>query len=156
MKNVKNYMNGLNYPIIDFTSSGLTHAYSGFTTEPNKYRVGEVVSQKSFGLLKVNFNTKSIQMEISERDYDLLVDTEIVVDVMLGSTNISISEFLKLGDGDIISLYKAAGSGGEIYVNSRIIGTGDIIVIDDKLAVRVQDSMDSDNVVRYFFDENLV
>lgn len=95
-------------------------------------------------------------MEISERDYDLLVDTEIVVDVMLGNTNISVSEFLKLSDGDIISLQKPAGSGGEIYVNSRIIGTGDIIVIDDKLAVRVQDSMDSDNVVRYFFEEHMI
>lgn len=95
-------------------------------------------------------------MEISERDYDLLVDTEITVDVMLGNTNITISEFLKLSDGDIISLNKPAGSGGDIYVNSRIIGTGDIIVIDDKLAVRVQDSMDSDNVVRYFFEENMI
>jgi len=95
-------------------------------------------------------------MEISERDYDLLVDTEIVVDVMLGSTNISVMEFLNLADGDIISLHKPAGSGGEIYVNTRIIGTGDIIVIDDKLAVRVQDSMDSDNVVRYFFEEHMI
>lgn len=95
-------------------------------------------------------------MEISERIYDLLVDTEIVVDVMLGSTNISISQFLKLSEGDVISLHKPAGTGGEIYVNSRIIGTGDIIVIDEKLAVRVQDAMDSDNVVRYFFEENMI
>ena len=95
-------------------------------------------------------------MEISERDYDLLVDTEIVVDVMVGSTNITVSEFLKLSDGDIVSLHKPAGTGGEIYVNTRIIGTGDIIVIDDKLAVRVQDSMDSDNVVRYFFEEHMI
>jgi len=95
-------------------------------------------------------------MEISERDYDLLVDTEIVVDVMLGSTNISVMDFLNLTDGDIISLHKPAGSGGEIYVNTRIIGTGDIIVIDDKLAVRVQDSMDSDNVVQYFFEEHMI
>ncbi|MBU3015503.1 FliM/FliN family flagellar motor switch protein [Poseidonibacter lekithochrous] len=94
-------------------------------------------------------------MEISERDYDILVDTEIVVDVMLGNSNISVAEFLKLSDGDIISLNKAAGSGGDIYVNSRIVGTGDIIVIEDKLAVRVQDTMDSDNVVRYFFEENM-
>lgn len=94
-------------------------------------------------------------MEISERDYDILVDTEITVDVMLGNSDITIAEFLKLSDGDIISLDKPAGSGGDIYVNQRIIGTGDIIVIDDKLAVRVQDAMDSDNVVRYFFDENL-
>ena len=94
-------------------------------------------------------------MEISERDYDILVDTEIVVDVMLGNSDISIAEFLKLSDGDIISLNKTAGSGGDIYVNSRIVGTGDIIVIGDKLAVRVQDAMDSDNVVRYFFEENM-
>ena len=95
-------------------------------------------------------------MEISERDYDLLVDTEIVVDVILGNINISVSEFLKLSEGDIVSLHKTAGSGGEIYVNTRIIGTGDIIVIEDKLAVRVQDSMDSDNVVHYFFEEHMI
>ncbi len=92
-------------------------------------------------------------MEISERDYDLLVDTEIVVDVMLGNSMVTIKEFLDLGEGDILSLDKTAGSGGDIFVNSRIIGTGDIIVMDEKLAVRVQDSMDCDNVVRYFFEE---
>ncbi len=97
-----------------------------------------------------------IMMDISERDYDLLVDTEITVDVMLGSTDITIKEFLNLSEGDILSLNKNAGAGGDVYVNSRIIGTGDIIVMDEKLAVRVQDSMDSDNVVRYFFEEKLV
>lgn len=94
-------------------------------------------------------------MEITERDYDLLVDTEIVVDVMLGNANITIKEFLELSSGDILSLDKIAGSGGDIYVNKRIVGTGDIIVMDEKLAVRVQETMDSDNVVRYFFEENM-
>jgi flagellar motor switch protein FliN/FliY len=95
-------------------------------------------------------------MEINDRVYDLLVDTQITVDVMLGAANITIKEFLDLGEGDILSLDKSAGAGGDIYVNSRIIGTGDIIVIDEKLAVRVQDAMDSDNVVRYFFEENML
>ena len=95
-------------------------------------------------------------MEITERTYDLLVDTEIVVDVNLGTTEISVEEFLKLSEGDIISLQKPAGSGGDIYVNSRIIGTGDIIVMDEKLAVRIQDAMNSDSVVRYFFEENMI
>lgn len=93
-------------------------------------------------------------MEISDRDYDLLVDTEINVDVMLGNANITVKEFLELGEGDILSLDKTAGAGGDIYVNQRIIGTGDIIVMDEKLAVRVQDAMDSDSVVRYFFEES--
>jgi flagellar motor switch protein FliN/FliY len=95
-------------------------------------------------------------MEISERDYDLLVDTEITVDVMLGSNYITVRDFLNLQDGDILSLDKSAGAGGDIYVNSRIVGTGDIIVIDERLAVRVQDAMDSDNVVRFFFEEKML
>ena len=93
-------------------------------------------------------------MNITDRDYDLLVDTEIIVDVMLGNSTITLKEFLNLGEGDILSLDKAAGSGGDIYVNQRIVGTGDIIVMEEKLAVRLQDSMDADNVVRYFFEEN--
>ena len=95
-------------------------------------------------------------MEISERDYDLLVDTQITVVVMFGSSDITIKEFLNLSEGDILSLDKNAGAGGDIFVNTRIVGTGDIIVIEEKLAVRLQDSMDSDNVVRYFFDEKLI
>lgn len=92
-------------------------------------------------------------MEITLNNYDNLVDTEIDVDVLLGRSLITLKEFLDLSEGDIITLDKLSGEGGDIYVNSRIIGTGDIIVIEEKLAVRVQDAMDYDNVVRYFFDE---
>lgn len=55
-------VSGLDYPLIDFTSSGLTHSYSNFTSEPNKNRVGEVVSIKSYGVLKFNFEAREITM----------------------------------------------------------------------------------------------
>jgi alkaline phosphatase D len=54
----------LPYPLIDFTSSGLTHVYSGFSGEPNPYRLGEVISTKSFGLLKLNLKNKVAQMQM--------------------------------------------------------------------------------------------
>ncbi len=93
-------------------------------------------------------------MEVTLKNYDNLVDTEIKVDVLLGIATVELRDFLKFEDGTVVALDKLAGQGGDIYVNSRIIGTGDIIVIDEKLAVRVQDAMDADSVVRYFFDEN--
>lgn len=43
------------YPVIDFTSSGLTHVYSEFSGEDNPFRVGEVVSQLAFGLVRFDF-----------------------------------------------------------------------------------------------------
>lgn len=56
----KTTIEGLDYPIIDFTSSGLTHTYSKFSGEPNPFRVGSVISTKSFGLLEFNFLTNTI------------------------------------------------------------------------------------------------
>ena len=55
---------GLNYPLIDFTSSGLTHAYSKFEGEPNPFRVGDVVSKESFGIVKFNFRKKQVSFEM--------------------------------------------------------------------------------------------
>ncbi|MHA7058026.1 alkaline phosphatase D family protein [Aquimarina sp. M1] len=54
----------LSYPLIDFTSSGLTHAYTKYTGEPNKHRVGEVISVPSFGVLNFNFDTQEVRMQI--------------------------------------------------------------------------------------------
>jgi alkaline phosphatase D len=55
---------GLDYKLIDFTSSGMTHSYSSFTGEPNQYRVGEVVSDLSFGVLKFDFDAGKVRMEM--------------------------------------------------------------------------------------------
>jgi alkaline phosphatase D len=60
----KTQIDGMKYPLIDFTSSGLTHAYKGFTGEPNPYRVGSVIFTESFGLLEFDFNRKQVGFKI--------------------------------------------------------------------------------------------
>ena len=45
-------MQGFPYPLYDFTASGLTHIRSG-TSEPNKYRVGQMIVKRNFGILKI-------------------------------------------------------------------------------------------------------
>lgn len=57
----KTKVDGLAYPLIDFTSSGMTHVYSSFSGEPNPFRVGAVVAKKSFGLLNFDFNKKKVR-----------------------------------------------------------------------------------------------
>ena len=57
-------LEGFDYPIFDFTSSGLTHAYTKFTSEVNSDRVGKVVAETSFGLLKYDFDNKLVLLEM--------------------------------------------------------------------------------------------
>ena len=68
----KKEVTDLDYPLIDFTSSGLTHSYSNYSGELNKYRIGNVVSKKSFGLLKFNFETNTVLMEIRGENNTIL------------------------------------------------------------------------------------
>lgn len=60
----KKEVSGLPYPLIDFTSSGLTHSYSSFNGEPNQYRVGEVVSDKSYGTVSIFFDEKELDLKM--------------------------------------------------------------------------------------------
>ncbi|MDO8366350.1 MAG: alkaline phosphatase D family protein [Saprospiraceae bacterium] len=51
----KMQLEGLPYPLYDFTSSGLTHIRSG-NEEINRYRVGDMILKKNFGVLKITWN----------------------------------------------------------------------------------------------------
>lgn len=62
----------LPYPLIDFTSSGLTHVYSNFSGEENPYLKGEVINQTNFGLLKFDFTNNRVFMEIRGKENKLL------------------------------------------------------------------------------------
>ncbi|TAI49319.1 alkaline phosphatase D family protein [Flagellimonas allohymeniacidonis] len=60
----KTKLPSLSYPLVDFTSSGLTHSYSSYTFEPNDYRVGEVVPVPSFGLIYLDLAQKEVHFKI--------------------------------------------------------------------------------------------
>lgn len=63
---------GLSYPLIDFTSSGLTHIYASFSGEENPYVKGEVVKEINFGLLKFDFKNNKVIMQIRGKENKLL------------------------------------------------------------------------------------
>ena len=63
---------GLNYPLYDFTSSGLTHTYESYHFEPNEYRKSKVITTKNFGLLKFDLQSNTVTMELRGLENTLL------------------------------------------------------------------------------------
>jgi len=49
----------IDYPLVDATSSGLTHSWENFKGEPNQHRVGEVYTQLGFGLIHFDWQEPS-------------------------------------------------------------------------------------------------
>lgn len=68
----KTTIEGLAYPLIDFTSSGLTHAYSSFSSEKNDFRVGNVVNSLSYGTLLLDLKTKKVTFQMRGKNKSIL------------------------------------------------------------------------------------
>lgn len=69
---------GLSYPLVDFTSSGLTHIYKNFSGEENPFVKGEVVKEINFGLLKFDFKKNKVTMEIRGKENKLLQEYALI------------------------------------------------------------------------------
>jgi flagellar motor switch protein FliN len=72
-----------------------------------------------------------------ELNMDSLLDIPVEISVEIGRTKMAIGELLSLSKGSIIELNKIAGESVEIYVNDRLLGKGEIVVVNERLGVRV-------------------
>ncbi len=54
----------VSYPLIDFTSSGLTHSSSNNSGEDNPYRIGKMVNQLSYGILRFDLKNNKVLMQM--------------------------------------------------------------------------------------------
>ena len=66
--------------------------------------------------------------------------------VELGVGDISLRELLQLGHGAVFELDKLAGEPLEVKVNDRLISRGEVVVVNDRYAIRLTDVINPDEV----------
>jgi flagellar motor switch protein FliN len=68
---------------------------------------------------------------------DFILDIPLEITVELGRTRMLINDLLRLGQGSVIELDKAAGETLEILANNRLIAKGDVVVVNEKYGIRL-------------------
>lgn len=89
-------------------------------------------------------------------NYSGLLDMEVLFEADLGSAKISLYEILQFEKGSIIDLQKPAGESVEVFISSRIVGKGEVMVYEKNLAIRINEILDSDAIVYYLTRESLL
>ena len=71
---------------------------------------------------------------------------EIPVEVIavLGTAELKVSQILKLGRGAVVELDRVVGEPIEVHANNQLIARGEVVVIDDRLGVRMTEIIKSD------------
>ena len=71
-----------------------------------------------------------------------LADVPITVEVQLDRRLMTVREILQLGAGCAIRLERAAGENVDLYVGDVLAGFGEIVAIENSIAVRVTDFLE--------------
>ena len=68
-------------------------------------------------------------------DMEALMDVEVEITAVLGTSMMPISQILKLGRGAVVELNRGVGEDIEVHANNRVVAKGEVIVVDDRLGV---------------------
>jgi flagellar motor switch protein FliN len=95
---------------------------------------------RSYGAVQsVQFSPIQDQANLvtDKKQIQLLTDVSLQVSFELGRTAKTVRELLQLKTGSIIGLDKLAGEYVDVLVNNQTIALGEVVVMDDKFAVRI-------------------
>jgi flagellar motor switch protein FliN/FliY len=71
-----------------------------------------------------------------------LADVPVEIEVELDRRIMSAREVLDLGEGAVIGTSRSAGENIDIYIGGVLCGSGEIVVIENVLGVRITDFRD--------------
>lgn len=83
-----------------------------------------------------------LRIEDNLTELDAVLDVSVDITAVLGTAVMPISQILKLGRGAVVELNRGVGEDIEIHANNRLVATGEVIVIEDRLGVNIN------NIVR--------
>ena len=70
-------------------------------------------------------------------DLDMVMDIPVRVTLEVGGSDMAIRDLLQLQQGGVGELDRQAGEPLDVLVNGRLIARGEVVVVDDKLGIRL-------------------
>lgn len=80
-------------------------------------------------------DTQEDMRERTAADLRPVFDVPVSVQAVIGRTTIEVAKLLELSPGTVLELDRRVGEAIDIYVNSRLVARGEVVVVDDRLGV---------------------
>lgn len=73
--------------------------------------------------------------ETTSGDLEAIFDVPVKVSAVLGKTNVSVNQLLKMGPGSVVELDRKVGEAIDIFVNNRLVARGEVVLVEEKLGI---------------------
>ena len=68
---------------------------------------------------------------------EFILDVTLQVTVEVGRARMTIQDLLQLGQGSVVELEKLAGEPLDIYINGKVVASGEAVIVNEKFGVRL-------------------
>jgi flagellar motor switch protein FliN/FliY len=79
---------------------------------------------------------------------DMVMDIPVQLTVELGRTRLPIRTLVQLAQGSVVELDRLAGEPLDVLVNGCLVAQGEVVVVNDKLGIRLTDVIGPDERLR--------
>ena len=77
----------------------------------------------------------AVQVDSLDDTGQAVYDVVVEVSAVLGTSTMKVSQLLKMGRGAVVQLDRGADEAVDIYANNRLVARGEVVVVEDHLAV---------------------
>ena len=74
-----------------------------------------------------------------DANLEVILDIPVTLSMEIGRTRVSIQELLQLAKGSVVELDRMAGEPLDVLVNGTLVARGEVVVVNDKFGVRLND-----------------
>ena len=74
---------------------------------------------------------------------EAVYDINVEVTAVLGGATLLVNQLLKLGRGAVVELGQRVGDPIDLRINNRVIGRGEVVVVEDRLAISITEMVQS-------------
>lgn len=128
--------------LLNEVDAGLDAAVTGAPVKGSNVRAGadgaKPFEYAEFGSEAEGMNEKAFSI-------GMLDDVQMNVQIELGRAELLIDEVMSMRKGVVVPLDKLAGDPIDIIVNGRLLARGEVLVLNDKLCVRVVEIVAADS-----------
>lgn len=71
------------------------------------------------------------------KNLELILDVKVRLTVQLGSCQLPMREIMELAPGSVLQLSQSATEPVGLFVNERLIGHGEVVIVEDRFGIKV-------------------
>ena len=80
-----------------------------------------------------------ILSEAKVTELDAVLDVNVEITAVQGTTTMPISNVLQLGRGAVVELSRVTDDDIDILANNHLVATGEVVVVDDRLGIGINE-----------------